>query len=428
MISYSGDGTDPDDGSLPASAFTWNIDFLHDGHAHPGTPITGTRNGSFTIPTSGHDFSGNTRYRITLTVRDSDGLTSTRSVTVNPQKVNLSFDTVPSGRTLYLDGIAKTTPFVHDTLVGFNHTIEARDQTAGNTAYTFASWSDGGARQHTITVPASPATYTASFNSTPLATGLVGAWSFNEGSGATARDSSANANHGTLVGPATWDPAGKYGAALSLSGLGGNVTVPHASSLNLSSSYTLEAWVKPTALNSYQTVLIKEQTSGCGYWLQTAGNRLSSGFNNGGCREHLGPTTPTIPLNQWSHLAAVFNDAANTSVLYLNGTAIATTTRDRRADSQHPAAGLRPDGLRRRRLRALARPDRRGPHLQPGAERVRDPGRHEQRDLSPDAKRIARQLVRVVDRQLPPGRARCFARSCCARRPSTRPRSLAPGC
>jgi glucose/arabinose dehydrogenase/PKD repeat protein len=326
VISYAGDGTDPDDGTLPASAFTWNIDFLHDGHVHPGTPVTGTRSGSFTIPSSGHDFSGNTRYRITLTVRDSDGLTSTRSVTVNPQKVNLTFDTVPSGRTLYLDGIAKTAPFTYDTLVGFNHTIEARDQTSGNTAYTFASWSDGGARQHTITVPASPATYTATYNSSPLASGLVGAWSFNEGSGATARDSSTNANDGTLIGPATWDANGRYGAALSLSGLGGNVTVPHSSSLSLSSSYTLEAWVKPTALNRYQTVLIKEQTSGCGYWLQTVGNRLSSGFNNGGCREHLGPTSPVVPLNQWSHLAAVFNDTANTSTLYLNGTQIATRT------------------------------------------------------------------------------------------------------
>ena len=78
VIAYSGDGSDPDDGRLPDSAFTWNIDFLHDGHVHPGTPITGVRSGSFTIPTSGHDFSGNTRYRITLTVRDSTGLTSTR--------------------------------------------------------------------------------------------------------------------------------------------------------------------------------------------------------------------------------------------------------------------------------------------------------------------------------------------------------------
>ena len=50
VISYSGDGTDPDDGALPASAFSWNIDFLHDGHVHPGTPITGVKSGTFTIP------------------------------------------------------------------------------------------------------------------------------------------------------------------------------------------------------------------------------------------------------------------------------------------------------------------------------------------------------------------------------------------
>ena len=62
VISFSGDGTDPDDGTLPASAFTWNIDFLHEGHVHPGTPIVGVKSGTFTIPTSGHDFSGFTRY------------------------------------------------------------------------------------------------------------------------------------------------------------------------------------------------------------------------------------------------------------------------------------------------------------------------------------------------------------------------------
>ena len=35
------------------------------------------KSGTFTIPTTGHDFSGNTRYRIALTVTDSDGLTTT---------------------------------------------------------------------------------------------------------------------------------------------------------------------------------------------------------------------------------------------------------------------------------------------------------------------------------------------------------------
>ena len=324
VISYQGDGTDPDDGRLPDSAFTWNIDFLHDGHVHPGTPVTGVRSGSFTIPTSGHDFSGNTRYRITLTVKDSTGLTSSKSVTIYPTKVNLSFDTVPSGRTIYLDGIAKVTPFVYDTLVGYTHTVEARNQIAGNTSYTFASWSDGGGQQHSITVPNTPQTYTATFNSTPVPTGLVGAWALNEGAGAMASDASGSGNHGTVAGAgATWTASGKYGSALSFDGSSGNVTVPSAPSLSFNSSYTLEAWVRPTALSGYQTVLIKETTGGCAYWLQTSGTTVSSGFENGGCRDHQS-TTPAVPVNQWSHLAAVFNDSANTYTLYLNGTPIST--------------------------------------------------------------------------------------------------------
>ena len=124
---------------MPASAYTWNIDFLHEGHVHPGTPITGVTSGTFTIPTSGHDFSGFTRYRITLTVTDSDGLQSSQSVTIFPDKVNLTFDTAPGGLTLYLDGIAPRAPFVYDTLKGFNHTIRARNQTVGTNTYNFAS-------------------------------------------------------------------------------------------------------------------------------------------------------------------------------------------------------------------------------------------------------------------------------------------------
>ena len=55
-------------------------------------------------------------------------------------------------------------PFVYDTLVGFNHTISAPNQSIGANTYTFASWSDGGAQTHTIVVPAAAQTYTANFN------------------------------------------------------------------------------------------------------------------------------------------------------------------------------------------------------------------------------------------------------------------------
>ncbi|HVK58283.1 MAG TPA: PQQ-dependent sugar dehydrogenase, partial [Candidatus Kapabacteria bacterium] len=47
-ILFSGTGTDPEDGTLPASAFSWTIVFHHDVHTHPFLgPINGVRNGSF---------------------------------------------------------------------------------------------------------------------------------------------------------------------------------------------------------------------------------------------------------------------------------------------------------------------------------------------------------------------------------------------
>jgi hypothetical protein len=164
-VTFSATATDPD-GALSPSAYVWTVDFLHDSHVHPGSPTTGS-SGTFTIPSTGHDFSGNTRYRITLTVTDPTGLTATRSATIYPTKVNLNFATAPAGLSLYLDGIAHTAPFVYDTLVGFHHTVEARDQTVGSSTYTFSTWSDGGAQQHTIVVPAvPPASYTATYTVT----------------------------------------------------------------------------------------------------------------------------------------------------------------------------------------------------------------------------------------------------------------------
>src|SRR5262249_52834530 len=53
VISFSGSATDPDDGVLSPGAFTWNIDFLHDGHVHPGPVFSGVTNGTFTIPVAG---------------------------------------------------------------------------------------------------------------------------------------------------------------------------------------------------------------------------------------------------------------------------------------------------------------------------------------------------------------------------------------
>jgi hypothetical protein len=86
----------------------------------------------------------------------------------------------PAASTLTLDGLPMTTPTVYDTLVGFNHEVEAPDQAVLQTLFTFTSWSDGGAKKHIITVPAADsslvATYTASQN--PFPNGLVAGYRF----------------------------------------------------------------------------------------------------------------------------------------------------------------------------------------------------------------------------------------------------------
>jgi glucose/arabinose dehydrogenase len=86
-IEYAGAATDPEDGALPASTFSWVVHLLHHPetdphhHFHPSLgPIQGVKTGSFQIPEEVHDV--DIWYRIYLTVTDSDGLThvSTRDV------------------------------------------------------------------------------------------------------------------------------------------------------------------------------------------------------------------------------------------------------------------------------------------------------------------------------------------------------------
>ena len=326
VIAYGGNGTDLEDGTLPASAFTWNIDFLHDNHVHPGTAITGVKSGTFTIPTTGHDFEGNTRYRITLTVTDSNGLKDTKSVTVWPQKVNLPFDTVPSGLTLYIDGVARTTPFTLDTLIGFNHTIEARDQSSGSGTYTFNSWSDGGGRLHTLVVPSVAQSYTATYSLASPPTGLMGAWGFNEGSGTTTADASGNGNTATLVNGPTW-VTGKYGKGLSFDQSNDYLSLANSSSLDISgNAMTMSMWIDPGSVSGDSTVLGKFWNAGMTSPFYQYGLELSNGkpqFYIGTAAGLTGAGMDTaLALNQWSHIAIVFNGSQ--ALFYLNGALVSS--------------------------------------------------------------------------------------------------------
>ncbi len=69
-VTLQGSATDAQDGPLPASALTWQVNLIHGAHLHPVTTITGQAQASFS-PLADHD--ADSFYRVTLTARDSGG-------------------------------------------------------------------------------------------------------------------------------------------------------------------------------------------------------------------------------------------------------------------------------------------------------------------------------------------------------------------
>ncbi|MBL8179016.1 MAG: CAP domain-containing protein, partial [Bryobacterales bacterium] len=82
--------------------------------------------------------------------------------------------TNPTGRTFTVDGASYSSPQVFNWTPGSQHTIAtASPQSSGGTRYNFANWSDAGPISHSITTPASAATYTANFTTQYLLTTTV---------------------------------------------------------------------------------------------------------------------------------------------------------------------------------------------------------------------------------------------------------------
>ncbi len=154
-----------------------------------GAALTLTANGTNFVSTSVIQWNGSNRStnfvsstRLTATIPAGDiaapGTASVTAVspppgggTSNPVTFTISAGTVavavatnPTGKNITVDGASFTAPQIFSWNAGSSHTIAAvTPQGAGGTRYVFANWSDGGGISHTITVPTSATTYTASF-------------------------------------------------------------------------------------------------------------------------------------------------------------------------------------------------------------------------------------------------------------------------
>ncbi len=340
-IGFSGSGTDADDGTLPPSAFTWEIFFHHNTHVHPSIPFTGTTTGTYHIDTSGHDYSGDTGYEIVLTVTDSDGLENSTSVFLEPEKVNLTFNTAPSGLKVRVDGQEVTTPFVLDSLVNFNHVIEAFTQMQSGNNYTFQTWSDAGAQTHNITVPTTTQTYTATYQAaSALPTqNLIGLYSFEEGSGTAAADGSGNGNNGTLVNNPSWVTGRVGSSALSFVNSNDYVNLADPASFEAQSQMTWSFWANAPTLVESRCFICKGNTNaetqmswivqhGFPGWSGSDDIQVQIPTTNSDLLTIATTNSNVLQAGQWQHIAVVYNGTltgnANRLKIYVNGVAQTT--------------------------------------------------------------------------------------------------------
>ncbi len=188
--------------------------------------------------------------------------------------------------------------------------------TSDNSSATFTSASSKHDEAHKWCVP----------GDTTSCAAPVGNWEFDERTGTTVNDNSGNGNTGTWQGTTTniWT-VGKVGPSGKFNGSNNWVSVADANSLDASSAVSLETWIYTTGTGgSYRPHFICKGDNGSNgsycFIIETTGFlRLFLDVGSGWVASVTGTSNfQTTYLNQWVHVAAVYN--GSTAKIYINGT------------------------------------------------------------------------------------------------------------
>ena len=185
-----------------------------------------------------------------------------------------------------------------------------------------------------------PAQAPSAYRETVLADRPVGYWRLDETDGASAYDQSPAANHGAIEAVValtqTGATPGDGNTAMLFNG-NGRIFVPDSASLQIKGgAITLEAWVRPVAIQRGQTFILCKgragvQTEYCLVLMDGVPAYQS-------VVEHYVSTGDALPLGRWTHIAVtIVNNAAGT--FYVNGIEAGTfaeTTNHIITSSTHP--------------------------------------------------------------------------------------------
>lgn len=142
---------------------------------------------------------------------------------------------------------------------------------------------------------------------------------FDEGKGTVAQDSSGSNHNAALKGEAGWTTGLAGAHALSVPGASGSYAEIPGIVLDTTRSYTVAAWVKLDKVDGYQTFVSEDGDSLAAFFLQLRGDTHQFSFTI----PHdffINPQSGMTPVaGIWYHLAGVYDAAAQSATLYVNG-------------------------------------------------------------------------------------------------------------
>jgi glucose/arabinose dehydrogenase len=327
-VSFSGAATDAQDGNEPASRLSWSILLGHCSttgcHNHPLATRPGVASGTIAAP----DHEAPSYMELTLTATDAAGATASVVRRIDPQTVNLTFQTNPAGLSLAVGASQSApAPFTQQWVVNSQVQLNApTQQTVGATSYSFTGWSDGGASTHTINAPATNTMYTASYSGgtctgTTYASAVTANtplvyWRLGEATGTVAADASGNARPGTYVGGVGLAKpgalAGDANTSVLFDGANDNIVRNPIAGIGATAIST-DFWLKTTNTKASGIVSYAATSSADEFQLRDP-NALAVYVK--GTRYNTG-----VVLNDgaWHHVAVTWSSAAGALRVYKDG-------------------------------------------------------------------------------------------------------------
>jgi chitodextrinase len=288
--------------------------------------------------------STNGAFNLIVQVKDSTNALATEGLTLSIAAAvasDTNAPTIPSGVTATAAGGGQiNVSWAASTdNVGVTGYLVQRSQGTGSTAFAQVgtpagtTFSDTGLSAGTVynyRVSATDAAgnesaYSGVASATTLAApppaGPVAAYAFSEGAGTTTADASGNGITGTING-ATWTTGGRYGDALFFNGASSYVNLGNPAPLQLTGSMTVEAWVIATGTPADDGQIVAK-SNGFGWQFKTSPDTGVRTFavgvspNSTSLVQRYSKTV--LSLNTWYHVAGVYNAAAQTLDIYVNG-------------------------------------------------------------------------------------------------------------